>query len=79
MLLLSLAAFFFFFFKVNFKKKKEIFWEYYQSVKGVWIQSVLLCVQNVCKGFQQTTEVATSNERVKLVSLCDFIPCVKVT
>ena len=41
----------------------------------VWIQirtdilSVLIWVQTVCKGYQQTTKVASSKERVKVLDL----------
>ena len=35
---------------------------------SVLTMSVLIGVQTVCKGYQQTTKVATSNERVKDMS-----------
>ena len=31
---------------------------------------VLICVQNVCKGYQQTAKVATSNESVMVLKSC---------
>ena len=54
------------FFQINFFKK--IFQEHYQN----WVQirtdimSVLIWVQTVCKGYQQTTKVATNRKRVSL-------------
>ena len=47
-----------FYFKINFFKK--IFQEYCQSV----VLSGLIWVQTVCKGYQQMTNVTTSNERM---------------
>ena len=48
---------------------KKIFQEYYQC-QMVWIQirtnmSVLICVQTVCKSYEQMTKVTTSKERLK--------------
>ena len=60
---------FFFFFFFFFKKLSGIPSEY----QTVWIQirpdilSGLIWVQTVCKSNQQTTKVATSGERVKLL------------
>ena len=48
------------FYKINFFKK--IFQEYHQSVN---ILSGLIWVEAVCKGYQQTTKVTTSRERVE--------------
>ena len=60
-----------FFFKINFLKKK-IFQEHYQC-KMVWIQIrtsyllVLIWVQIVYKGCQQTTKVAASKKHFNMV------------
>ena len=68
-----------FVFKINLFKR--IFQEYHQSFQTVWIQirtdvlSGLIWVQIVCKDYQQTTKVASSELkvvqiiRVKMVSV----------
>ena len=54
---------------LNNFSKTNIFQEYHQC-QTVWIQirpdvlSGLIGVQTVCKGYQQTTKVATSGERI---------------
>ena len=51
-------------------KKKTIFQEYHQSVKLFQdtdhsdVLLGLIWVQTVCKGYQQTTKIATSGERI---------------
>ena len=54
----------FFFIIINFSKK--IFQEYHQSVKQFGSRSspTFCRVQTVCKGYQQSTKVATSGERI---------------
>ena len=60
-------------FKMNFFKK--IFQEYHQC-QTIWIQirpdvlSGLIRVQTVCKGYQQTTKVPTSWEKVNKKKNC---------
>ena len=68
------CGFFFFFLNYFFfkkKKKKKNFQEYHHSVKQFESRSDILAsliwIQTVCKGYQQTTKVATSGERVNLV------------
>ena len=56
MLLLSPGDFFS---KLNFFKM--FFHNNYQNVKMVWILSVLIWVQTVCKGYQQLTKVAAES------------------
>ena len=62
---------------------KKIIQEYYQSVKQFGsrsgttkirpdILSGLIWIQTVCKGYQQTTKVATSRERVRGIPLMHF-------
>ena len=68
MLLLSSAYFF-----QKFSFFKKFFLEHNQSDKWFGSRSgptfveisVLICVQTVCKGYRQTTNVAASKERVK--------------
>ena len=59
----------FFFKKLNLKKKSfrnNISVKEFGSRSGLTFLSGLIWVQTVCKGYQQTTKVATSGERVKL-------------
>ena len=73
MFLLSSADFFFFFFKKLFQK---IISGILLKCQMVWIKirtdnlSVLIWVQTVCKGYQQTTKVAASKETVSKLLLC---------
>ena len=61
------------FFKINFFKR--FFQEHYQNVNSLdsdqdkWSVglSVLIWVQTVFKGYQQTTKVGISKERVKII------------
>ena len=59
-----------FLFEINFLKKKNLS-GIPSECQTVWIKirsnvlSDLICVQTVCKGYQQTTKVATSEESVK--------------
>ena len=72
MFLLSSADFFS---KLTFKKIKINFQKILSGTlkecQTVWVQirtdimSVLIGVQTVCKGYQQTTKVAASKEKVK--------------
>ena len=61
-----------FFQKYSFKK---ILSGTLSECQTVWIQirtdilSVLIWVQNVCEGYQQTTKIATSMERVKTIEI----------
>ena len=71
------------FFKLPFlkkkkkKKKKNIFQEYHQSFKQFGSRS-LIWVQTVFKGYQKTTKVASSGERVNsLTGYCLMGPLVK--
>ena len=64
------------FFQINFSKK--FFQEALTECQTVWIQirtnilSVLIWVQTVCKGYQQTTKVDASEERVKNLKYLPF-------
>ena len=49
------------FFNINFFKK--FFKEHKQSVKK--LDHILILVQTVCRGYQETTKVAASKEKVK--------------
>ena len=59
------------FFKINFLKKKA-FRNTIRDSQTVWIQirtdilSVLIWVQTVCKGYQQTTQITSNKEGVNL-------------
>ena len=65
---LSSADFFFFFFSIFFSNNLS---GIPSECQTVWIQirrdvlSGLIWVQTICKGYQQTTKVATIGERVK--------------
>ena len=70
------------FFKINFFKK---FFQGYYQCQTVWIQirtdilsvmSVLIWVQTVCKGYQQTTKLDASKERFKGVNIVYFGRCI---
>ena len=69
--------FYFIIFLINFFKKNLSGMP--SECQTVWIQirpdvlSGLIWVQTVCKGYQQTTKVATSGERVKWIALSNCI------
>ena len=55
------------FFKINFFKK--LFQEHYQSIEQFGSRSGRTFCQTVYKGYQQTTKVDASKERVKDIML----------
>ena len=58
---------------------QEIFSRTLLECQSVWIQirtdvlSVLIWVQTICKGYQQTTKVAACKEIVEHVDMCEVI------
>ena len=80
MLLLSSVDFF----KINFLKKKNSFRNILLECQMVCIQTrtnivlVLIWVQTVCKGYQQTIKLAASKGRVNYLSNIDFLETVSL-